>query len=88
MRNTLFIDEVGARLLAGVVLAVRCAQETGGNIDFLRGALTLAEHQALICGLDWASMLANAREALGSDVAGLIDSALELSPGARAEAST
>jgi len=83
MREVLFRDEVGARLLAGVVLVVRGAQRQGGDPQFVAGVLALAEHQAIAEGLDWAGLLDQARAALGADVGRLIDAALTLAPGAR-----
>ena len=73
-----FKSEIRAALVGAVVLIVRGAQYQGGNVQFVAGALVMAEHRALVEGLDWPEMLAEARGSLGSGVAGVIDSALAL----------
>ena len=73
--------EIRARLLAGVVFVVRCAQMQGGDPQFIAGVLALAEHRALGEGLDWSGILTDARAALGADVGQLIDGALALEAG-------
>jgi len=81
--DVVFKAEVGAAILASVVLTVRSAQRQGGDPLFVAGALAIAEHNALAFGLDWLGILGGARAALGSDVGALIDQALTLAPGAR-----
>ena len=83
MRSVIYTEELGARILAGVVLVVRGAQRQGGDPQFVAGVLAFAEHRAIAEGLDWAGLLAQAREVLGADVGRLIDAALTLAPGAR-----
>ena len=73
-----FKHEIRAALIGAVVIIVRGAQHQGGNEQFIAGALVMAEHRALVEGLDWPEMLADVRGSLGSGVAEVLDSALAL----------
>ena len=70
-----------ARVLAGLVLAVRVGQSAGADARFLAGALAMAEHDALTFALDWPAILADARDILGADCQELLDGALALGDG-------
>ena len=67
-RELVFKEEIGAAILAGVVLTVRAAQHQGSDPRFIAGVLAMAEHNALALGLDWGAILDDSRLALGADV--------------------
>lgn len=73
-----FKHEIQAGLVGAVVFVVRCAQRQGGDVMFLSGALALAEHRALVEGLDWKTMLSEARISLGAGTEQLLDAALQI----------
>ena len=66
-------EEIGRAVLAGMTAIVRTAQAHGAsNVEYLRGAAAMAEHQAVTFGLDWPAMLADLRVAIaGGDGAQL-----------------
>jgi len=76
-----FKRELRAAILGAVVLVVRGAQRQGGNTMFIAGALAMAEHRALVEGIDWPVLLDDVRQTLGTGTAELIDSALALDAG-------
>ena len=73
-----FKREIRAALVGGVVVMIRGAQFQGGDTQFIAGALAMAEHRALVEGLDWKVMLGEAREVLGAGTSRMIDEALRL----------
>lgn len=77
----IWIEDIQSSCLAGLVLAVRCAQQAGGNVHFIAGALAMAEHDALTFALDWPAIVDQARELLGRDGAELLSGALALGEG-------
>jgi len=68
--------EVEAHILAGIVFAVRFSQSQGAHVQFISGALAMAEHSALAAEIDWPDLIGKAKRALGSSTAHLIDQAI------------
>lgn len=60
-----FPDDIRRALVAGVVLAVQADQWR--NVEFLRGVLAMAAHQARTFGVSWATVLKQVRAELGDD---------------------
>lgn len=56
-----FQDDIRAALLAGVVAKVNAARAAGDNVEYLRGVIDHAHHQALAFGIDWPGLLNQAR---------------------------
>ncbi|NIV31743.1 MAG: hypothetical protein GWN58_20335 [Anaerolineae bacterium] len=79
--DVLFIRDVEAMILAGVVLAVRGAQHQGYDPQFIAGALSQAEHTCIAAKGDWQGLLDQARVMLGADQQGLLDAALKIRAG-------
>lgn len=73
-----FSEDLEAIITAGIVAQVRTARSGGTfNQDFLLGALSAYEHEALAANLDWESICASAVEILGSIWGDKLLSALE-----------
>ena len=63
-----FREQIGRAILAGLVAVVRTSQaHGGGNVEFVRGAAAMAEHQAVTFGLDWQALQADLRRAIAGD---------------------
>jgi hypothetical protein len=74
--DVFFKSDIQATILAGLVSTIATAQASGTfNTEYLRGALAAYQHQALVVGCDWQGIVSVARQALGTDVAGLLDAA-------------
>ena len=73
-----FKREIRAALVGGIVVMVRGAQFQGWDARFIAGALAMAEHRALVEGMDWPAMLGDAREVLGEAASRMIDESLML----------
>jgi hypothetical protein len=68
-------NDIRAHIAAGVLFAVTTTQANGGvNVEYLRGALAMARHQAASFGLSWPSIVSEARASLGAELGGLLDS--------------
>lgn len=66
-----FKSEIQNSIVAGIVLAARMT--AGQDVEFLRGILALAQHQALAFGLSWQALVADARQNLTGDGCELLD---------------
>ena len=73
-----FKREIRAALVGGIVVMVRGAQFQGWDARFIAGALAMAEHRALVEGMDWPVMLGEARAMLGAAASRMIDESLML----------
>lgn len=65
-------DEIRANILGAVVLAI----SSGASVEYMRGALGLAQNQVLGLGLSWTEFAKDAKRELGVDNMALLDSAL------------
>jgi len=67
--DVFFQSDIERSILAGLVATIQTAQASGNNVEFLRGALCAYQHQANMVGLDWPTLLGDARKRLdaGSD---------------------
>jgi hypothetical protein len=61
-------------LVAALALAIETARAEGLNADHVGGILTMAKHQALVFGISWASVVNDARIALGDGLGALLGS--------------
>ena len=77
--NVWFSDDIKGAIVGGIVLAVESDQ--GRTVEYLRGVLALARHQAAIFCLDWSSVIADVRGSLGDDLRGLLDQARQIESG-------
>lgn len=78
MVNLLLTSDVQGYVLAGVVLAMRGARHQGGNLKYLAGVLSQAEHTCLAVQGDWPALLGQARGLLGAGQRDLLDEVLRL----------
>ena len=51
--DVFFEKDIRDHLLAGLVLSIRTAREGTADLAFIRGLLTMAQHQALGFGILW-----------------------------------
>ena len=76
-----FREDLARVLLAGVVLAIEGAQAQGcTNVEHVNGILAMAKHQALAVGVAWPELVRDAHQALGDDLARLLDGATRALP--------
>ena len=68
--DVLFISEVRAHVMAGAVLAIA---SSGGNVEYIRGILALAQHQVIGLGFSWVEFAKEAQRELGVDCLALLD---------------
>jgi hypothetical protein len=69
-------EEIGAGVLAGLVLAIETAHAQGViNVDYCAGVLAMAKHQAIVHHVSWPAVIYQARAALGGDLGALFDAA-------------
>jgi len=80
--DVLFPEDIQRAIVSGVVLAVQADQ--GRSVEFLRGILALAAHQARTFGVSFAVVLQEARADLGADSLALLDMVQALPSVARA----
>ena len=75
MALDILLKEELTHVLVGLVVATVQTSVAGGhpNREHLDGALGMARSTALACGLGWPGIVENARQALGGDLAELLD---------------
>lgn len=67
-------EDIRANVLAGLVLAIRTSHSQGSvNVDFVAGAVTMAQHTALGVKVEWQPLIDQARGLLGDDLGTLLD---------------
>lgn len=66
-----FSEDVHGALVAGLLLAIESAGP--GNVEYLRGVVSMAKHQSAVFGLRWSSVVDDVRGTLGDDLGGLLD---------------
>lgn len=71
-----FKSEIRDSIVAGIVLAARTAPDQ--DVEFLRGILAMAQHQALSFGLSWQALAADACRNLAGNGCELLDAAAYL----------
>jgi hypothetical protein len=69
-------NKVGQAILDGLIMAARKARAGGDNIDYLGGALSVSQHQALTLRIPWIALVGEVRAALGTEYDDLIDQAV------------
>jgi len=69
--------DVRAGILSRLVLAIE-ATNSGGrlNVDFCAGLAAMAKSEALAYHVKWGDLVQDARQALGDDLADLLDAAI------------
>lgn len=69
-----FVSDIRRSIVSNVVVAVETAIANGlGNADHLAGILTLAKGMAVNFGIPWTFVINDARLALGTGYADLLD---------------
>jgi hypothetical protein len=67
-------EDIQGHILAGLVLAMETASAQGPlNADFCAGVVAMAKYTAAAYKIPWQEIVEDAREALGADLADLLE---------------